>query len=211
MRPEFAKPYYKELYKFVANEYRTQTVYPPKDKIFHAFETTPPSKVRVVIIGQDPYHGEGQANGMCFSVDDGIELPPSLKNIYREIENERGTRMPESGNLDRWARQGVFLLNAVLTVRAHEANSHRMHGWEKFTDKVIEEIEKQDRYIVYMLWGKPAQMKADMIKNPKRLVLQSSHPSPLSAYRSYDGFFGNGHFVKCNDFFIKHGEKPIEW
>ena len=140
-----------------------------------------------------------------------IELPPSLKNIYREIENECGTRMPESGNLDRWAKQGVFLLNVVLTVRAHEANSHRMHGWEKFTDKVIEEIEKQDRYIVYMLWGKPAQMKADMVKNPKHLVLQSSHPSPLSAYRSYDGFFGNGHFVKCNDFFIKHGEKPIEW
>lgn len=211
MRPEFSKPYYKELYRFIREEYKTHTVYPPADKIFHAFDMTPLNKVRVVIIGQDPYHGKGQANGMCFSVNEGVDLPPSLQNIFREIKNEYGSYEPENGCLDRWAEQGVFLLNTVLTVREHEPNSHSAHGWEKFTDKVIEEIEKQDRYIVYMLWGRPAQAKAEMITNPKHLVLKSSHPSPLSAYRSIDGFFGNRHFIKCDEFFRKHGEEPIRW
>lgn len=211
MRPEFSKPYYKELYRFIKEEYKTHTVYPPADKIFHAFDMTPLNKVRVVIIGQDPYHGKGQANGMCFSVNEGVDLPPSLQNIFREIKNEYGSYEPENGCLDRWAEQGVFLLNTVLTVREHEPNSHSAHGWEKFTDKVIEEIEKQDRYIVYMLWGRPAQAKAEMITNPKHLVLKSSHPSPLSAYRSIDGFFGNRHFIKCDEFFRKHGEEPIRW
>ena len=166
MRPEFSKPYYKELYRFIREEYKTHTVYPPADKIFHAFDMTPLNKVRVVIIGQDPYHGKDQANGMCFSVNEGVDLPPSLQNIFREIKNEYGSYEPENGCLDRWAEQGVFLLNTVLTVREHEPNSHSAHGWEKFTDKVIEEIEKQDRYIVYMLWGRPAQAKAEMIAIP---------------------------------------------
>ena len=209
VRAEFAKPYYRELYQFVRNEYESGTVYPPADQIFNALHLTPLGKVKVVILGQDPYHNVHQAHGLCFSVpEDQREIPPSLINIYRELHDDVGCRMPQTGCLTKWAEQGVLLLNTVLTVRAHQANSHRNHGWEQFTDAIIRAVETQDRPIVYMLWGTPAQSKAPMVTNPKHLVLKAPHPSPLSAYR---GFFGCRHFSQCNEFLETHGEKPVDW
>jgi len=209
VRAEFAKPYYRELYQFVRKEYESGTVYPPADQIFNALHLTPLGKVKVVILGQDPYHNVHQAHGLCFSVpEDQREIPPSLINIYRELHDDVGCRMPQTGCLTKWAEQGVLLLNTVLTVRAHQANSHRNHGWEQFTDAIIRAVETQDRPIVYMLWGTPAQSKAPMVTNPKHLVLKAPHPSPLSAYR---GFFGCRHFSQCNEFLITHGETPVDW
>ena len=209
VRAEFAKPYYRELYQFVRNEYESGTVYPPADQIFNALHLTPLGKVKVVILGQDPYHNVHQAHGLCFSVpEDQREIPPSLINIYRELHDDVGCRMPQTGCLTKWAEQGVLLLNTVLTVRAHQANSHRNHGWEQFTDAIIRAVETQERPIVYMLWGTPAQSKAPMVTNPKHLVLKAPHPSPLSAYR---GFFGCRHFSQCNEFLETHGEKPVDW
>ena len=209
VRAEFAKPYYRELYQFVRKEYESGTVYPPADQIFNALHLTPLGKVKVVILGQDPYHNVHQAHGLCFSVpEDQREIPPSLINIYRELHDDVGCRMPQTGCLTKWAEQGVLLLNTVLTVRAHQANSHRNHGWEQFTDAIIRAVETQDRPIVYMLWGTPAQSKASMVTNPKHLVLKAPHPSPLSAYR---GFFGCRHFSQCNEFLKTHGETPVDW
>ncbi|MGX8684546.1 MAG: uracil-DNA glycosylase [Lachnospiraceae bacterium] len=209
VRAEFAKPYYRELYQFVRKEYESGTVYPPADQIFNALHLTPLGKVKVVILGQDPYHNVHQAHGLCFSVpEDQREIPPSLINIYRELHDDVGCRMPQTGCLTKWAEQGVLLLNTVLTVRAHQANSHRNHGWEQFTDAIIRAVETQDRPIVYMLWGTPAQSKAPMVTNPKHLVLKAPHPSPLSAYR---GFFGCRHFSQCNEFLKTHGETPVDW
>ena len=209
VRAEFAKPYYRELYQFVRKEYESGTVYPPADQIFNALHLTPLGKVKVVILGQDPYHNVHQAHGLCFSVpEDQREIPPSLINIYRELHDDVGCRMPQTGCLTKWAEQGVLLLNTVLTVRAHQANSHRNHGWEQFTDAIIRAVETQDRPIVYMLWGTPAQSKAPMVTNPKHLVLKAPHPSPLSAYR---GFFGCRHFSQCNEFLEAHGETPVDW
>ena len=209
VRAEFAKPYYRELYNFVRREYADRTVYPPADQIFNALHLTPLGKVKAVILGKDPYHNVHQAHGLCFSVpEDQPEMPPSLINIFRELHDDVGCRMPQTGCLTKWAEQGVLLLNTVLTVRAHQANSHRGHGWEQFTDAIISAVEAQDRPIVYMLWGSPAQSKAVMVTNPKHLVLKAPHPSPLSAYR---GFFGCRHFSQCNEFLEAHGETPIDW
>jgi uracil-DNA glycosylase len=209
VRAEFKKPYYRELYQFVRKEYESGTVFPPADQIFNALHLTPLSKVKVVILGQDPYHNVHQAHGLCFSVpEDQREIPPSLINIYRELHDDVGCRMPQTGCLTKWAEQGVLLLNTVLTVRAHQPNSHRNHGWEQFTDAIIRAVETQDRPIVYMLWGTPAQSKAPMVTNPKHLVLKAPHPSPLSAYR---GFFGCRHFSQCNEFLKTHGETPVDW
>ena len=209
VRAEFAKPYYRELYQFVRKEYESGTVYPPADQIFNALHLTPLGKVKVVILGQDPYHNVHQAHGLCFSVpEDQREIPPSLINIYRELHDDVGCRMPQTGCLTKWAEQGVLLLNTVLTVRAHQANSHRNHGWEQFTDAIIRAVETQDRPIVYMLWGSPAQGKAPMLTNPQHLILKAPHPSPLSAYR---GFFGCRHFSQCNEFLKTHGETPVDW
>ena len=209
VRAEFKKPYYRELYQFVRKEYESGPVFPPADQIFNALHLTPLSKVKVVILGQDPYHNVHQAHGLCFSVpEDQREIPPSLINIYRELHDDVGCRMPQTGCLTKWAEQGVLLLNTVLTVRAHQPNSHRNHGWEQFTDAIIRAVETQDRPIVYMLWGTPAQSKAPMVTNPKHLVLKAPHPSPLSAYR---GFFGCRHFSQCNEFLKTHGETPVDW
>ncbi len=206
---EFKKPYYRELYSFVRNEYTTQVVYPPSDEIFTALHLTPLKNVRVVILGQDPYHNAGQAMGLCFSVKPEVkDLPPSLINIFRELHDDVGCHMPANGDLSGWARQGVLLLNTVLTVRAHKPASHQGRGWEQFTDAIIRAVNSEDRPIVYMLWGSPAQSKAEMLTNPKHLVLKAPHPSPLSAYR---GFFGCRHFSKCNEFLVSHGEQPIDW
>ena len=209
VREEFKKPYYRDLYQFVRKEYANHTVFPPADQIFNALHLTPLHKVKVVILGQDPYHNVHQAHGLCFSVpEDQKEIPPSLINIYRELHDDVGCRVPQTGCLVKWAQQGVLLLNTVLTVRAHQANSHRNHGWEQFTDAIIQAVETQDRPIVYMLWGSPAQTKAVMVTNPRHLVLRAPHPSPLSAYR---GFFGCRHFSLCNEFLEAHGETPIDW
>ena len=209
VREEFRKPYYRDLYQFVRKEYENYTVFPPADQIFNALHLTPLHKVKVVILGQDPYHNVHQAHGLCFSVpEDQKEIPPSLINIYKELHDDVGCRVPQTGCLVKWAQQGVLLLNTVLTVRAHQANSHRNHGWEQFTDAIIQAVETQDRPIVYMLWGTPAQTKAVMVTNPLHLVLRAPHPSPLSAYR---GFFGCRHFSLCNEFLEAHGEKPIDW
>lgn len=209
VRAEFAKPYYRDLYKFVQKEYSSTTVFPPADQIFNALHLTPLSRVKVVILGQDPYHNVHQAHGLCFSVpEDQKEIPPSLINIFRELHDDVGCKMPQTGCLSKWAEQGVLLLNTVLTVRAHQANSHKGHGWEQFTDAIIQAVEEQDRPIVYMLWGTPAQSKAPMVTNPRHLVLKAPHPSPLSAYR---GFFGCRHFSRCNEFLQAHGEKPVDW
>ena len=208
LQDEFAKPYYKELYGFVSREYACQAIYPPPEDIFNALHLTPLSKVKVVILGQDPYHGEGQAHGLSFSVRPGIKVPPSLANIYKELHDELGCQVPDNGCLIPWAEQGVLLLNTVLTVRAHQANSHREHGWEQFTDAILRAVNAQDRPIVYMLWGAPAQKKAAMLDNPRHLVLKARHPSPLSAYK---GFFGCGHFIECNQFLQEHGSAPIDW
>ena len=209
VRAEFKKPYYRELYQFVRKEYESGTVFPPADQIFNALHLTPLRKVKVVILGQDPYHNVHQAHGLCFSVpEDQREIPPSLINIYRELHDDVGCRMPQTGCLTKWAEQGVLLLNTVLTVRAHQPNSHRNHGWEQFTDAIIRAVETQDRPIVYMLWGTPAQSKAPMVTNPRHLVLKAPHPSPLSAYR---GFFGCRHFSQCNEFLQAHAVTPIDW
>ena len=208
LRPEFAKPYYASLYNKVKQEYQTRLIFPPAGEIFHAFEATPLHEVKVVILGQDPYHGDGQAHGLCFSVRPEVEIPPSLVNIFQELHDDLGCYIPDNGYLEKWARQGVLLLNTVLTVRAHQANSHRGIGWEEFTDAAIRILNQQDRPIVFILWGRPAQQKTVMLNNPKHLVLTAPHPSPLSAYR---GFFGSRPFSKTNNFLISHGEQPIDW
>jgi uracil-DNA glycosylase len=205
---EFRKPYYKELYGFVLNEYNTTQVFPPAEDIFNAFHMTPLNRVKVVIIGQDPYHNVGQAHGLCFSVRPEVEIPPSLENIYKELHDDLGCYIPDNGYLVKWAKQGVLMLNTVLTVRAHQANSHRGMGWEQFTDAAIRALNKQDRPIVFILWGKPAQMKKSMLNNPAHLILEAPHPSPLSAYR---GFFGSRPFSKTNEFLEENGEAPIDW
>ena len=206
---ESKKSYYAEqLIPFVEREYASCTVYPDRRNIFRAFELTPIHAVKAVILGQDPYHEPGQAQGLAFSVPKGIAIPPSLRNIYEEIDREYGCGIPNSGNLEPWASQGVLLLNTVLTVRAHEANSHAGHGWETFTDAVLKELGMQEHPIVFMLWGSNAQKKEPLIRNPKHLILKTSHPSPLSVYR---GFRGCGHFRACNDFLSANGQEPIDW
>lgn len=205
---EFKKPYYRSLYEKVIEEYKTYPVFPPSDEIFNAFNYTPLSKVKCVIIGQDPYHNVGQAHGLCFSVKPEVDIPPSLANIYKELHSDIGFKIPEHGYLKKWADQGVLMLNAVLTVRAHQANSHQGIGWEQFTDAAIRILNQQDRPIVYLLWGAPAQKKAAKVDNPKHLLLKAPHPSPLSAYR---GFFGCRHFSKANEFLISNGMEPIDW
>lgn len=208
LKPEFAKSYYKKLYQTVNEEYRTRLIFPPADDIFNAFAYTPLNEVKVVILGQDPYHGDGQAHGLCFSVKPDVEIPPSLVNIYKELHEDCGCYIPDNGYLTKWAKQGVLLLNTVLTVRAHQANSHRGIGWEEFTDAAIRILNEQDRPIVFILWGKPAQMKKAMLNNPKHLILEAPHPSPLSAYR---GFFGSRPFSRTNKFLEQNGMTPIDW
>jgi uracil-DNA glycosylase len=208
LRPEFEKEYFVRLTDFVRNEYRTNTIYPPASLIFNAFNLCPFDRIRAVIIGQDPYHGPGQAHGLCFSVRDGIEYPPSLKNIFKEIEHDMGIKSHVSGNLERWARQGVLLLNATLTVRAHQAGSHQRKGWEQFTDEVIGVINREKQNIVFFLWGAYAQKKGEAIDRSRHLVLESVHPSPLSASR---GFFGNRHFSRCNEYLKSVGIEPVDW
>lgn len=208
LQEEFKKPYYKALYEKVAQEYNQTKVFPAPDDIFNAFHLTPLKDVKVVIIGQDPYHNDGQAHGLCFSVKPEVDIPPSLVNIYQELRDDLGCEIPNNGYLVKWAKQGVLLLNTVLTVRAHQANSHRGIGWERFTDAVIEAVNKEDRPIVFLLWGRPAQMKKSMLNNPKHLILEAPHPSPLSAYR---GFFGCRHFSKTNEFLERNGLTPIDW
>lgn len=205
---EFEKPYFSLLTSFVRKEYQTKQVFPPASLIFNAFNLCPFDKVKVVIIGQDPYHEVGQAHGLCFSVNDGVKFPPSLVNIFKEIERDYGKPMPQSGNLVRWANQGVFLLNATLTVCQGMAGSHQNKGWEEFTDRVIKEISDRMEHVVFLLWGSYAQRKGLVIDEKKHLVLKAVHPSPLSAYR---GFIGCGHFRKANDYLTQHGETPIEW
>lgn len=208
LKDEFSKPYFDELVSFVKEEYATTEVFPAGRNIFRAFDKCPFDKLKVVIIGQDPYHGEGQANGLCFSVNEGTPFPPSLKNIFKEVCDDIGTPIPTSGELDRWAEQGVLLLNAVLTVRAHNAASHAGRGWEIFTDAVVKAIAERKQGIVYMLWGSYAQRKG-AIANPKQnLILHAVHPSPLSAYR---GFFGCKHFSQANNYLISLGKEPIRW
>ena len=208
LTPEFAKPYYRELYKKVKEEYATHMIFPPSNEVFSAFELTPLADVKVVILGQDPYHNVGQAHGLCFSVKPDVEIPPSLVNIYKELHDDLGCYIPNNGYLVKWAKQGVLMLNTVLTVRAHQANSHRGIGWEEFTDAAIMALNSQDRPIVFILWGAPAQRKARMLNNPKHLILESPHPSPLSAYR---GFFGSRPFSRTNKFLIANGLEPIDW
>ena len=201
LQGEFKKPYYKQLFETVKKEYETHLVFPPSDDIFNAFHLTPLKDVKVVILGQDPYHNVGQAHGLCFSVRKGVAIPPSLVNIYQELHDDLGCAIPDHGYLEKWARQGVLMLNTVLTVRAHQANSHRGIGWEEFTDAAI-------RAIVFILWGAPAQRKKAMLHNPKHLILEAPHPSPLSAFR---GFFGSRPFSKTNAFLEEHGVEPVDW
>lgn len=205
---EFRKGYYSQLYNFVKDEYSKTVVYPPAEDIFNAFHFTPLKDVKVLLLGQDPYHNEHQAHGLSFSVQPGQDIPPSLVNIYKELHDDLGCYIPNNGYLKKWADQGVLLLNTVLTVRAHQANSHQGHGWEQFTDAVIQAVNAQDRPIVYMLWGAPARRKKAMLTNPKHLILEAPHPSPLSAYR---GFFGCKHFSKANEFLKASGVEPIDW
>ena len=205
---EFEKEYFIRLAEFVKDEYKTNTVYPPGSLIFNSFNTCPFDKVKAVIIGQDPYHGPLQAHGLCFSVREGIGFPPSLINIFKEIELDMGIPRPKSGNLERWAAQGVLLLNATLTVRAHQAGSHQKKGWEQFTDSVISTINSEKDHIVFFLWGAYAQKKGEAIDRSRHLVMESVHPSPLSASR---GFFGNKHFSKCNDYLRQHDILPVNW
>ncbi len=206
--PEFRKPYYRSLYEKVTSEYGSRQIFPPAQDLFSAYELTPLSKVKAVILGQDPYHEPGQAHGLCFSVRPGVETPPSLVNIFTELQTDLGCRIPNNGYLVKWAEQGVLLLNTVLTVRAHSAGSHRGIGWEAFTDATIRVLNEQDRPIVFLLWGRPAGEKKALLTNPKHLVLEAPHPSPLSAYR---GFFGCRHFSRCNDFLTAQGLTPIDW
>ena len=208
LAPEFEKDYFIRLTDFVRQEYQTTTVYPPGKLIFNAFNLCPYNKVKVVIIGQDPYHGPGQAHGLCFSVNDGVPFPPSLQNIFKEIHDDLGTPIPATGNLTRWAEQGVLMLNATLTVRAHQAGSHQRKGWEEFTDAAIRALAEKREHLVFILWGSYAQKKGAFIDRNKHLVLTSVHPSPLSAY---NGFFGNRHFSRANEYLIQHGETPIVW
>lgn len=208
LQDEFDKPYFAVLTQFVRNEYAAGPVYPPGREMFAAFDACPFDDVRVVILGQDPYHEPGQAHGLCFSVNDGVPFPPSLVNIFKEIESDLGRPMPSSGNLMRWAKQGVLLLNATLTVRAHQAGSHQNKGWEAFTDAVIHRLATERNHIVFILWGSYAQRKGSFIDRNRHCVLQSPHPSPLSAYR---GFFGNKHFSRANAYLIANGYKPIDW
>lgn len=205
---EFKKPYYRKLYEFVKEEYSTKVIYPPADEIFTALHLTPLSEVKVLILGQDPYHEEHQAHGLSFSVHTDQAIPPSLQNIYKELQDDLGCRIPNNGYLKKWADQGVLMLNTVLTVRAHQANSHQGKGWEQFTDAIIKAVNEQDRPVVYMLWGRPAQSKIPMLTNPKHLILKAPHPSPLSAYR---GFFGCKHFSQANEFLKANGIEPIDW
>ena len=208
LQDEFEKSYFKTLTNFIRNEYKTQKIFPPANLIFNAFDKCPFDEVKVVIIGQDPYHNIGQANGLSFSVNEGIKIPPSLLNIYKEIESDLGKTISKSGNLEHWSKQGVLLLNATLTVRAHTPASHQGKGWEQFTDTVIDTLSKECAGLVFLLWGNYAQQKGKNIDANKHLVLKSPHPSPLSAHR---GFFGNKHFSTANDYLIKHNKKPINW
>lgn len=205
---EFEKPYFKTLTDFVRNEYRTKKIFPPANLIFNAFDSTPFDQVKVVVLGQDPYHNDGQAHGLAFSVNDGIQTPPSLINIYKEINRDLNIPIPQSGNLERWTKQGVLLLNATLTVEAHKAGSHQNQGWETFTDAAIHKLADQREHLVFMLWGSYAQKKAAFINPEKHLILTSPHPSPLSAHR---GFLGNGHFSKANQYLERYGAAPITW
>lgn len=208
LKEEFEKQYFTDLTSFVKLEYAAQKIYPPGKLIFNAFEECPFNKVKVVILGQDPYHEPGQAHGLCFSVPDGVNPPPSLQNIFKEIRNDLEIPIPKSGNLERWAEQGVFLLNATLTVRAHQAGSHQKKGWEIFTDHVIHLLSSSGDHLVFLLWGAYAQRKGELIDTKKHLILSSVHPSPLSAHR---GFFGNHQFSKANEYLINHGKEPINW
>lgn len=208
LQSEFDKPYFEQLTSFVRQEYATQTVYPPGKLIFNAFDLCPFDNVKVVLIGQDPYHEPGQAHGLCFSVNNGVAFPPSLNNIFKEIHDDTGHPIPESGDLTRWATQGVLLLNATLTVRAHQAGSHQRKGWEQFTDAVISTISREKDNVVFILWGSFAQSKSALIDQSKHYILRSAHPSPLSAYR---GFFGNHHFSLTNAYLKEHNKKEIEW
>lgn len=206
---EFAQPYFSQLTDFVRHEYATTTCYPPGRLIFNAFNLCPFDSVKVVIIGQDPYHEAGQAMGLSFSVPDGVAMPPSLQNIFKEIQGDLGIGVPQSGNLTRWAEQGVLLLNATLTVRAHQAGSHQRHGWERFTDAAISRLSEGRDHLVFILWGGYARSKASLIDRSRHLVLESVHPSPLSANRG--GWFCNHHFSRCNEYLAGHGMGPINW
>ena len=208
LEEEFSKPYFEELTRFVKEEYATRRIYPRGSNIFRAFDKCPLDKLKVVIIGQDPYHGPGQAHGLCFSVAEGVPHPPSLQNIFKEVAADIGTPIPASGNLDRWAEQGVLLLNAVLTVREHEAASHAGKGWEQFTDAVVRKIAERKQGVVYLLWGSYAQRKGAIADPTQNCILKAVHPSPLSAYR---GFLGCKHFSKANDYLISTGQTPINW
>lgn len=208
LTPEFRKPYYRKLFQKVGEEYNTRKIFPDSNDVFNAFHLTPLADVKVVILGQDPYHNDGQAHGLCFSVKPDVEIPPSLVNIYQELHDDLGCDIPNNGYLVKWAKQGVLLLNTVLTVRAHAANSHRGIGWEEFTDACIRICSEQDRPMVFILWGRPAQMKRSMLRNPKHLILEAPHPSPLSAYR---GFFGSKPFSKTNAYLQENGLAPIDW
>ncbi len=208
LKNEFTKAYYKELHLKIVDEYNSKIIFPAADDIFNAFHLTPFHEVKVVVLGQDPYHNYGQAHGLCFSVKPDVEIPPSLINIYKELQEDLGCYIPNNGFLEKWSKQGVLMLNTVLTVRAHEANSHKGIGWETFTDAAIMALNQEDRPIVFLLWGSPAQKKESMLTNPKHLVLKAPHPSPLSSYR---GFFGCKHFSKTNEFLVANGLPPIDW
>ena len=208
LQPEFNKPYFAELKSFLLEEKRVYKVFPPGNRIFAAFDHTPFSKVKVVILGQDPYHNDGQAHGLCFSVPDGVAVPPSLVNIYKELNSDLGVPIPRSGNLEKWANQGVLLLNATLTVRAYQAGSHQKRGWENFTDEVIRQLSARHNGLVFILWGSYAQAKESMIDTSKHYILKAVHPSPLSVYR---GFFGCRHFSKTNELLAGAGKEPIDW
>lgn len=209
LKAEFEQPYFDQLTSFVRQEYQQHVCFPPGKLIFNAFNLCPFDKVKVVIIGQDPYHGEGQAHGLSFSVNDGVAFPPSLQNIFKEIENDLGLPIPTSGNLSRWAEQGVLLLNATLTVRAHEAGSHQRRGWEQFTDAAIRALSQGREHVVFILWGSYARSKKALVDTGKHLVLESVHPSPLSANRG--GWFGNHHFSRANAYLAEHGQATINW
>ena len=208
LKAEFSKDYYRKLHKKVVEEYNSRQIFPAADDIFNAFHLTPLAEVKVVIFGQDPYHNDGQAHGLCFSVRPDVDIPPSLVNIYQELHDDLGCKIPNNGYLVKWAKQGVLMLNTVLTVQAHMANSHKGKGWEEFTDAAIKALNKQDRPIVFILWGRPAQMKKSMLNNPKHLILEAPHPSPLSAYR---GFFGSKPFSRTNQFLLDNKIIPIDW
>lgn len=208
LKGEFSKPYYRKLHQKILEEYNSRKIFPAADDIFNAFHLTPLKDVKAVILGQDPYHNDGQAHGLCFSVKPEVDIPPSLVNIYQELHDDLGCYIPDNGYLVKWARQGVLMLNTVLTVRAHAANSHRGIGWEEFTDAAIRVLNEQDRPIVFILWGRPAQTKKSMLHNPKHLILEAPHPSPLSAYR---GFFGSKPFSRTNAFLRENGLDEIDW